>query len=274
MTEREYIERSSCAKGPRPVNEIIRRIFETNSVVGRSGKSHNLHSAIDHEEGEFLLRIIRDDPSIVNTLEVGCAYGLSSLFICSALQGRHRVSHTIIDPFQNSTWDGSGIRNLEEAGYNFFKLIEIKSEFALPKLLEEREGQFDFIFIDGWHTLDHTFLDCFYATRLLRVGGYLAIDDVSFFPAVRSVVDFLSNYPCYEFYGSVSTKQRRSWKTRLIRPLMSPVRRKIWAQVLSPKLYRKIFEDQSPRMVALKKVTEDKRNWDWHIEPTPEGRAA
>jgi predicted O-methyltransferase YrrM len=248
------------------VNEIIRRIFETNSVIGQSGKFHNLHSAIDHAEGEFLVRIIRDDPSIVNTLEVGCAYGISSLFICSALQGRNGVSHTIIDPFQNSTWDGAGIRSLEEAGYSFFKLIEIKSEFALPKLLEKLEGQFDFIFIDGWHTFDHTLLDCFYATRLLRVGGYLAIDDVTL-SSIRRVVDFLSNYPCYEFYGSVSSKRTRStrsWKNFLIRSLMSPVHRRIWARVLSRSLYRRIIEDQFPRMVALKKVTEDNRNWDWH----------
>jgi Methyltransferase domain len=70
----------------------------------------------------------------VNTLEVGCAYGLSSLFICSALQERHGATHTIIDPYQNGY--GVGIRNLEDAGLRFFNLIENKSEFALPKLLE------------------------------------------------------------------------------------------------------------------------------------------
>jgi predicted O-methyltransferase YrrM len=247
------------------VNENIRKIFETGSVVGRSGKTYELRFAIDREEGEFLVRIIRDDPSVVNTLEVGCAYGLSSLFICSALQGRNGASHTIIDPFQNIAWDGVGIINLEEAGLRFFNLIEIKSEFALPQLLEKLEGQFDFIFIDGWHTFDHTLLDCFYATRLLRVGGCLAIDDVSF-PSVRRVVDFLQNYPCYEFYGSVSSKIKRSWKKIFLRILMCPVRRRTWARILSRGLYRRIFEDQDSRMVALKKVTEDNRNWDWHDE--------
>jgi len=245
------------------VNENIRKIYETSSVVGRSGKVHKLHSEIDREEGEFLVHIIRDNPSLVKTLEIGCGYGLSSLFICSALQGRNGVSHTIIDPFQNTEWDGVGIRNLEEAGFSFFDLIEIKSEFALPQLLEKLEGQFDFIFIDGWHTFDHTLLDCFYATRLLRVGGYLAIDDISF-PSIRRVVDFLSNYPCYEFYGSVSSKRTKSWKNFLIRYPMSPVHRRTWAGVLSRSLYRRIFEDQFPRMVALKKVTEDSRNWNWH----------
>jgi predicted O-methyltransferase YrrM len=245
------------------VDENIQKIFDAGSVVGRSGKAHRLHSAIDREEGEFLARIIRDNPSLVETLEVGCAYGLSSLIICSALRGRNGASHTIIDPFQNIQWDGVGIMHLEEAGLRFFNLIEIKSEFALPELLESRQRQFDFIFIDGWHTFDHTLLDCFYATRLLRVGGYLVIDDVSF-PAVRRVVDFLSNYPCYEFYASVSENITKSWKTFLLRSLMRPVQRRTWARVLSRSLYRRIFADQCSSMIALKKVTEDSRSWDWH----------
>jgi len=245
------------------VNENIQKIFETGSVIGRTGKVHKLHSAINREEGELIASILQDDPSIVKTLEVGCAYGLSSLYICSALRGRNGASHTIIDPFQNTQWDGVGIRNLEEAGLGFFQLIEIKSEFALPQLLEKLESQFDFVFIDGWHTFDHTLLDCFYATRLLRVGGYLAIDDVSY-PSVRRVVDFLSNYPCYEFYGSVSRKKRKLWKRVLLRCLMCPVHRRTWARVLSVNLYQRIFEDQFSSMVALKKVTEDSRNWDWH----------
>jgi hypothetical protein len=149
---------------------------------------------------------------------------LSSLHICKALQSRTRASHTIIDPFQTTQWDGVGVKHLEEAGIRFFNLVEVKSEFALPRILEQGEGRFDFIFIDGWHTFDHTLLDCFYATRLLRVGGYLAIDDV-IFPAVRRVVDFVLNYPCYELFRSLGTDLR---------------------------------------MVVLKKISEDRRNWDWH----------
>jgi predicted O-methyltransferase YrrM len=206
------------------MDEVIRRIYETRSVVGRSGETHYLHSEVDHEEGALLFNTIRDDISIVKTLEVGCAFGLSSLHICKALQSRTRASHTIIDPFQTTQWDGVGVKHLEEAGIRFFNLVEVKSEFALPRILEQGEGRFDFIFIDGWHTFDHTLLDCFYATRLLRVGGYLAIDDV-IFPAVRRVVDFVLNYPCYELFRSLGTDLR---------------------------------------MVVLKKISEDRRNWDWH----------
>lgn len=244
---------------------IIHGIYETGSVRGRSGKVHKLHSAIDPREGEFLSKIIKNDPKIIRTLEIGCAYGLSSLHICSATAGRVGASHTIVDPFQNSDWDGAGTKNLEDAGIDFFKFVEVKSEFALPRLLEDNEGRFDFVFVDGWHTFDHTLLDCFYATRLLRVGGYLAIDDVAF-PSVSRVVSFLKNYPCYEEYGSVSDPSSRTWKQTLARGLMSPINRMTWARVLSPSLYGRVFEGRSVRMLALKKVTEDRRNWDWHTD--------
>jgi predicted O-methyltransferase YrrM len=245
------------------VIQKINEIYEARSVAGRSGTMHPLHSAIDPAKGDFLFNIIRGDLGIVKTLEVGCGYGLSSLFICSALQGRHGAAHTIIDPYENGYWDGVGIKNLEDAGLRFFTLIERKSEFALPTLLEQGEGQFDFIFIDGWHTFDHTLLDCFYATRLLRVGGYLAIDDVNF-PSVRRAVEFLRRYPCYELAGAVTTRRQRSRKEVFVRRLMSPVNPTTWARLLTRPLYRKLFEDDETSMVALKKATADSRNWDWH----------
>jgi predicted O-methyltransferase YrrM len=241
------------------VIQRIHEIYEARSVVGRSGSVHRLHSAIDPEKGDFLANLIRGDLSVVRTLEVGCGYGLSSLYICSALRERPGATHTIIDPYENGYWDGAGIKNLEDAGLSFFSLIERKSEFALLALLEQEEGQFDLILIDGWHTFDHTLLDSFYATRLLRVGGYLALDDVNF-PSVRRAVEFLRAYPCYEIAGSVSPRMRGSRQKRFMQRVMSPLPRRL----LSRTLYRKMFGDDDTTMVALRKATQDTRNWDWH----------
>ncbi len=123
------------------IQDTINNIYATKTVRGRSGKTHALHSAIDPQEGSFLANIILDDPSITKTLEVGCAYGLSALHICSAIKDREGASHTIIDPFQNPEWDGAGIKNLQEAGIDFFNLIEMKSEFASPRLACWKKGK-------------------------------------------------------------------------------------------------------------------------------------
>jgi predicted O-methyltransferase YrrM len=245
------------------MNTFIQRIYETRKVTGRSGEDCELQFEISPEEGELLSSIIRDDPGILRTLEVGCAYGLSSLYICFSLKGRMGASHTIIDPYQSIHYDGIGIKQLEEAGIDFFNLIEDKSEIVLPSLLKQMEGTFDFVFVDGFHTFDHTLLDCFYATRLLRVGGYLAIDDVSW-PSIRRVVDFLQNYPCYEIHGAVTIREFRSWKKTALRAVMFPISRDAWAKVLSNRLYRRIFSEKEYSLIALKKISEDERSFNWH----------
>ena len=245
------------------MNELIDRIYETRTVVGKNGDRHKLKAAIDPREGRFLYDTIHNDDGIINTLEVGCAYGLSSLHICAALKERPNASHIIIDPCQNDIFDGVGIRNLNESGINFFELLEMKSEIALPALLEEKEGTVDLIFVDGWHTFDHTLLDCFYATRLLRQGGYLIVDDVSI-PGVERVIDYLKNYPCYEECGSLSFNKPKSLKRNILKTLLSPLPQRTFQTLLTPRTYRRIFEDQSLSMVALKKVKQDERTWNWH----------
>jgi predicted O-methyltransferase YrrM len=244
-------------------HDIIRRIYERGTVTGSSGKVQPLHSAIDAREGAFLKRIVLSDPSVRKTLEVGCAFGLSSLHICLATVDRLGADHTIIDPEQNKSWDGVGIKNLESAGIDFFHLIEAKSEFALPQLLEEDEGEFDLVFIDGWHTFDHTLLDCFYATRLLRVGGYLVIDDLDWASVSRAVA-FLRCYPCYQVFDEVADVSPPSWKQTVLRVILAPVPRRVLNRLLNPALYRRLFERRSARMIALKKISEDNRGWDWH----------
>lgn len=247
------------------MKQIIDEIFETGMVMGKSGRMHKVHSGVNRQEGNFLYSIIESDPSIRQTPEIGCAYGLSSLHICLALQDRADAFHTIIDPFQYAQSDGAGVGNLERAGFKSFRLVETRSEFALPALLENNEGRFDFILVDGWHTFDHTLLDCFYATRLLRTEGVLAIDDVSF-PAVKRVVDYLKNYPCYKECGSVVFESQSSIKRMAVKILGFPVKCGIRAGILAPGLYRKLSSEGVTSMVALKKVKEDARNWDWHVD--------
>jgi predicted O-methyltransferase YrrM len=242
---------------------IIEEIQASQRVTGRSGAAHRLHSAIDPEEGLFLEGIVHSDPSVKRTLEVGCAYGLSSLHICKGLQGRQGARHTILDPFQNSQWDGAGIRNLEEAGVDYFEWIEELSEIALPRLLEEQEGSYDLVFVDGWHTLDHTLLDCFYATRLLRTGGYLVVDDIVL-PPVRKALHYLAQYPCYKTFKTLSGGQSPTLRLRLLRTLAGALPSHHRGALLHPDLEHRLFGDRTVRMLALQKVCADTRNWDWY----------
>ena len=130
------------------MNALIEQILASKEVEGPGGKRVTLHSHITREEGSLLLHLIKKDPLIRKTLEVGCAYGLSSLFIAEGLKDRPNANHTIIDPFQSSQWEGIGVQNLARSGFKKFELIEERSEFAMPSILRENEGCFDLVLIE------------------------------------------------------------------------------------------------------------------------------
>jgi predicted O-methyltransferase YrrM len=102
------------------MNSVIEEIYSEGVVRDEIGNEYKLHSNVDKIEGEFIYQLICSDPGVRKTLEIGCAYGLSSLHICSALYKRDYVKHTIIDPSQHNNWHGVGIFNLNRAGFKFF----------------------------------------------------------------------------------------------------------------------------------------------------------
>jgi predicted O-methyltransferase YrrM len=243
-------------------NRVIEEIYETGMVRDASGNEYALSSTIDPAEGDFLSRLIRSDGSITKTLEVGCAFGLSSLYICEALRDRPGASHTVIDPKQMDVWHGVGIANLERAGIEFFSFIREPSELALPDLLRDQPGRFDLIFIDGWHTFDQTMLDLFYANRLTRVGGYVVIDDCNW-QSVAAAVSYYMNYPAYELLGEPAVAAG-TWRTRIARAgtVMLPPR--IAYQIVPAGIYSRVYRRMRyPSIVAFKKIAEDARSWTW-----------
>lgn len=243
------------------MNELIREIYRTETVRDRAGMEHKLKANISKIEGEFLDELITSAPDISQTVEVGCAYGIASLFICSALSSREAPKHIIIDPFQHTSWHGIGILNLQRAGFNFFELVEQPSEFALPELARSRAGAFDMVFIDGIHTFDHTLLDLFYANLLIRVGGYIVIDDCVFSPVAKAV-SYVANIPAYEVAGEC--KSNRSLKRTVARVARTVIPLSVAGYILPRNLYDYHYIRAAyTSMVALRKVAEDNRNWDW-----------
>jgi predicted O-methyltransferase YrrM len=246
------------------ISPILDEIYKTKTVRDSDGNKYELSSEIDSAEGDYLCRLIRSDTSITRTLEVGCAYGLSSLHICEALRNRENASHTIIDPKQTSVWHGVGIAYLERAGIDFFRLIEEPSELALPDLLRSGPGKFDLVFIDGWHTFDQTMLDLFYANRLVRVGGYVVVDDCNW-ESVSAAVSYYSNYPALE-QVRVPAMAPHSWRQKVAKRTTEVFRPSLARAVLPTAIHSHIYRRMSfPSMVAFKKISEDARSWTWFV---------
>jgi predicted O-methyltransferase YrrM len=244
------------------MNPIIDEIYETKIVRDSSGNEYALSAEIDSTEGDFLYRLISSDKSIMKTLEVGCAYGLSSLHICEAMRNRLGASHVIIDPKQMDVWHDIGVSNLNKAQIDFFKLIYEPSELALPDLLRSQPKSFDLIFIDGWHTFDQTMLDIFYANRLIRVGGYIVVDDCGW-RSVSAAISYYLNYPAYERLRepAINTRTSRMRIAKVGRTLLPP---RLAYGILPAGVYSRIYRRiQYPSMVAFKKIAEDARSWTW-----------
>jgi len=249
------------------MHKVIEKLQQTTTVTGRSGRTHTLFSRHKQKEGLFLYNLIRADCSVRKTLEIGCAYGLSALHICAATEDRDDTSHTIIDPHQNTLWDGVGIRNLYAAGFDSFDLLEKPSEFAMPILAQKEEATFDLVLVNGWHTFDHALVDCFYATRLLRLGGYLVLDSVAL-KSIRRVVELLNQWPCYEEFASVREPLSASATGRVLSILLAPIQRTACERALPSQWLQKLRPLQATRMVAFKKSECDTRDSRWHYEQT------
>ena len=225
-------------------------------------------TSTSQQEGEFLWNLVREN-LYHKTIEIGCALGVSSLYICDAASQFSNPSHTIIDPKQTSDWSSIGIRNLQAHGVSFLSLVEEPSELALPKLLERKET-FDFGFIDGWHTFDHSLLDFFYLNRMIRVGGMIVFDDADW-PSISKLLRYLSKYPAYKIVLPPRESLKASHLTlrqQLLRFLCygarfipQSSRKKIFSERV---ISGQIRETTLSSIVGLMKVAEDKRRWDWY----------
>lgn len=237
-------------------------IYRTRMVHDADGVAHPLDSAIGPAESLFLAQFISRRPTIVRTLEVGCAQGLSSLVICDAIRDREGRSHRILDPDQAEVWHNIGRANLDREGIDFYTLKEERSEIALPNYLQQEAGTFDLVFIDGWHTFDHTLVDLFFAMRLIRVGGHVVVDDCNW-AAVAKAVDYVSSYPNMTIVDQ-SKKEPSTRRDSLLRRSLRPsMARRILAK---PTFDRCFVQNRHARMVALEKLAEDARRWDWFEE--------
>ena len=228
----------------------LRPLYAAGYVSAPDGRKLEVVNAIDMGEVSFLHSLVSSDETVMNTLEVGCGLGFSAYAICAATRGRGGT-HTIVDPFQQALFGKAGIALLEDVGLDNFQLIERGSEFHLPDLAE-KAAQFDLVFIDGLHTFDHTMIDLFYANRLLRVGGYLVIDDCNW-PVVSRAVHYFSSYPAYEMH---STVDESGWKGAV---------RRLISLGFEAAPFASGFADRwrLPRMVALRKVAIDNRPSGW-----------
>ena len=241
--------------------ELI-RIYAEGTIPGANGEGIQVTSHIPREEAELLYAAI-EGAGRGDALEVGMAFGVSSLALADALARRDPDSRLVVmDPAQHDdTWRGLGLKQIERAGLgNRIEFHERSSQVVLPELWQ-RGRRFSVAFIDGWHTFDHTLVDCFYADKMLDVGGCLVLDDVGY-PAIRRVAAFLLANREYSLQ-SVAMGGRQSAP----RPFLSSIKRllgRLTRTDATPRPeHQAVFRAlEGAQAVALRKVGHDERRFD------------
>ena len=167
----------------------IEQAYSRGSVPASDGTAMSLAPhTIDRAAGEAL-RDLAIAEEAERTIEVGLGLGLSALYLCRAVSER-AGHHVAIDPFQQESWGGAGLRTLRDAGAEqIVEVIAEESQLALPRLVAHG-SEFDFAFIDGDHRFEGVFLDLYYMTRLVRPGGLVVVDDL-WMPSVRMAVAYV-----------------------------------------------------------------------------------
>jgi predicted O-methyltransferase YrrM len=257
----------------RCMNPVLEKLLKTQIVADDDGRTWPLVVHIPDAEGQFLQRVIRDvRPRI--SVEVGLAYGISTLYICEAMSEVGGLKHIVCDPDQfggiGPGFHGVGLKNVRDSGFS--SLVEfhpVSSHILLPQL-EQQGIRVQFAFLDGWHTFDYTFVEFFYIDRILDVGGVVVFDDTKNYLAIRKVIRYVLGHRAYTFFGGDSCLV--SWKRGLASlvgnlPLLRRIAR---PDVLIPDAARGF----TGQFVALRKDRDDmlgngtngSRRWDQHVE--------
>jgi predicted O-methyltransferase YrrM len=170
------------------------------------------------DEGDLLFQFAKAAGE-QDALEVGFATGSTAAYM---LHGLGTGKLTSIDYDQNQ-YEREGEKLVKALGFAArHRLIEDNSIRVLPEL-SASGARFGLVFLDGWKTFDHMWVDTFYCARMLNRGGYIVFDDARM-PAVRKCISILRRY--YQFaatdsYERVGGGKLRVWhllSTRTTRP--------------------------------------------------------
>lgn len=169
----------------------LARMYSAGVLDGTEQKNRQIgKERISPIQGSELHRIFREN-GVKKSLEVGLAYGYSTIWILDAISAFEDGFHIAVDPFEKTDWGGVGLWQVQQTE-GFSRHFEWRSQYsieALTDLIKER-SQFDGIFIDGNHRFDDVLVDFYLADKILKIGGVIALDDM-WMESIKSVVSFI-----------------------------------------------------------------------------------
>jgi predicted O-methyltransferase YrrM len=250
------------------LHPLVETVLTTGTIPAPEGRSVKAHSHIPRAECELLYRAAAAARPRV-AVEVGMAFGLSTLCLCDALKKANAGAAEpprliVMDPAQHdATWQGLGLHLVERAGFGaLVEFHERTSQQVLPELVA-RGCRAQLAFIDGYHTFDHTLVDFFYVDQLLEPGGVVVFDDLDY-PSVHAAARFVLSNRDYEILelaagAAPAPAGAKHAVKRLLRRLGRTDRH-------PDDRHERLFDRlRGAKAVALRKRGEDSRRWDHYV---------
>jgi predicted O-methyltransferase YrrM len=179
--------------------EVLTNLYYADKLLGSESDEPicvDRSTRISIQQGATLNNLMRAH-SVRRSLEIGFAYGFSTVWMLDALRAQHEPLHVAIDPFERSSWHGIGLAQVKRLGLeSCFQWVEDYSIHVLSDLIRKR-AQFDFIYVDGNHRFDDVVVDFYLSDQVLRPGGVIAFDDL-WMQSVRTAVNFVVNNRAYK----------------------------------------------------------------------------
>ena len=188
---------------PARIRAVIEQAQQSGFIVGEDGQRREIGRwSLTPDRGRLLGELCRAE-GVGATLEIGMAWGLSTLYILEALAQAHPDAspHVVMDPYERERFHNGGLRAIRDAdAEHMLEFYPEPSEIVLPRLIEQRR-QFDLVFIDGDHRFDGVFVDAVLANKLLKPGAVMVLDDAWFDPVFLTCRFLETNYG-YELIGA------------------------------------------------------------------------
>lgn len=190
-TESEIRKALSAAVLPAEFMNPIVSLHMHERQKGIDGTMHEIDSqtGIPMVDGLQIYELVRKSKPR-RTLEIGFAYGVSTLYFLAALRANGVGSHIAVDPYEVKDWKGIGLMKVKEVKMEHsFQFISERSHPAMAKL-GDKGITFGVIFIDGSHLYDTAFADFVLADFLCPKGGHILLHD-TWMGSVKRITSFI-----------------------------------------------------------------------------------
>ena len=181
-----------------PKSAVLSEVFDKGIVVHPDGSELKAVANVSFENCRALHEfVLAEKPRTV--IEIGMAYGVSTLSILTALEENGNGKLISIDPYPGwPTGAKVACNQVERAGLSGrHQHIYKPSYTALPAILDEGEVKPDLIYIDGKHNFDYAFTDFMFSDKLVPDGGTIVFNDAGW-PAVHKAIRFVERHRRYE----------------------------------------------------------------------------